>query len=333
MSESAKIVVSFSRYLTKRVIFLIITFFVIISINFFLPRLMPGTPADYLARGPMLTTQERLQLIKEFGLDKPLWEQYILYIKNILKGNMGLSYLYYPETVWHVIMTRMPYTLFLLGISYTIATIIGIILGAYAAWRMNSALDFSVTGFAFAMRSMPIFWLGMVMLYIFGAELGWFPLSGALTPGVIYASKLAMLKDLLRHSVLPMIAITLYLIGPPFLLTRSLVADALTEPYIQTALAKGLPLREVIFRHALRPVSLPLSTYTAILLGYVVGGAVFTETVFDWPGVGRLIYDAVLRRDYPLIQGTFFIIAVSVLLANFIVDLIYATLDPRIRLQ
>ncbi len=333
MSQTAKIATSFSRYLTKRIIFLIVTFFIIISINFFLPRLMPGTPADYLARGPMLTTQERLKLIREFGLDKPLWEQYLLYIKNILHGNLGLSYKYYPETVWHVIMTRMPYTLFLLGISYTIATIIGIVLGAYAAWRRNSALDLSTTSFAFLMRSMPIFWLGMVMLYVFGVELGWFPLSGALTPGVIYTSKLAMLKDLFRHSVLPMITIILFLIGPPFLLARSLVSDALTEPYIQTALAKGLPLRDVIFKHALRPVSLPLSTYTAILLGYVVGGAVFTETVFDWPGVGKLIYEAVMRRDYPLIQGTFFIIAVSVLLANFIVDLVYAFLDPRVRLQ
>ncbi len=324
---------SFARYISKRIIFLVVTFFVVITINFFLPRLMPGTPADYLARGPEMTAEERMKLIHEFGLDKPLWEQYLLYIKNVLEGNLGISYKYYPQSVWHVIMTRMPYTLFLLGISYTIATIIGIILGAYAAWKRGSKLDTSLVSLAFLTRSMPIFWLGMILLYVFGVILGWFPLSGALTPGAIYPTFWDMLKDLLRHSVLPMITITLFLIGPPMLITRGLVADSLTEPYVIASIAKGLPVRTVLFRHALRPVSLPLSTYTAILLGYVVGGAVFTETVFDWPGVGRLIYEAVMRRDYPLIQGTFFIIAVSVLLANFIVDLIYAYLDPRVRMQ
>ncbi len=324
---------SITRYIAKRLVFLTITFFIVITINFILPRLMPGTPVDYLARGPSLTTEERLRLIREFGLDKPLWEQYILYIKNVLRGNLGFSYKYYPQTVMDVIMSRMPYTVFLLGISYTVATIIGVILGAYAAWKRNTKLDTVLVSLAFATRSMPIFWLGMLFLYFFGVVLGWFPLSGALTPGQEYTSTLEMLADLLRHSILPMTVIILFLIGPPLLLTRSLVADALTEAYVRASMAKGLPPRMVLFKHALRPVSLPLSTYTAILLGYVVGGAVFTETVFNWPGVGRLIYEAVMRRDYPLIQGAFFIIAVSVLLANFIVDLIYAYLDPRVRLQ
>jgi len=305
---------------------------VIITINFFLPRLMPGTPGDYLIRDPAMSTKERLTLIHEFGLDKPLYIQYLLYIKNVLKGNLGLSFLYYPEPVWKVIMTRLPWTIYLLGISYTVATIIGIILGAYAAWKRNSKFDMASVTLAFITRSMPVFWLGMVLLYIFGAVLGWFPLSGAYTEGATYSSFFEFAKDVLRHSVLPMITIILFLIGPPLLLTRSLVSDALTEPYIITSIAKGLPTREIIFKHALRPVSLPLSTYTAILLGYVVGGAVFTETVFDWPGVGRLIYDAIMRRDYPLIQGAFLIITISVLLANFIVDLIYAYIDPRVRL-
>jgi len=323
----------FASYLARRVAFLAVTFFIIITINFFLPHLMPGTPADYLARGPSMTAEERMRLIKEFGLDKPLWEQYILYIKNVLRGNLGLSYKYYPQSVWHVIMTRMPYTVFLLGISYSVATVIGIVLGAYAAWRRGSRFDTAMVSLAFATRSMPIFWLGMVFLYVFGVLLGWAPLSGALTPGEVYPSFWSMLADLARHAVLPMTVIILYLVGPPLLITRSLVADALTEPYVRASMAKGVPPRRVLFHHALRPVSLPLSTYTAILLGFVVGGAVFTETVFDWPGVGRLIYEAVMRRDYPLIQGAFFIIAVSVLLANFIVDLIYAYLDPRVRLQ
>ncbi len=321
------------RYLAKRLAALIATFFIVITINFFLPRLMPGSPADYLVRDPSITTEERMRLLKQFGLDKDPFTQYILYIKNVFRGNLGLSFRYYPTPVWDVIMSRLPWTLYLLGISYTAATIIGVVLGAYAAWRRKSRFDSTMVSLAFLTRSMPVFWLGMLLLYVFGAVLGWFPLSGAITPGVSHASPLSFALDVLRHSVLPMITIILFLIGPPLLLTRSLVADSLTEPYVDASRAKGLPPRMVLFKHALRPVSLPLSTYTAILLGYVVGGAVFTETVFSWPGVGKLIYEAIMRRDYPLIQGCFLIITISVLVANFVVDLIYAYIDPRVRLR
>ncbi len=320
------------RYLAKKTAFLIITFFIVITINFFLPRLMPGSPADYLVRDPAITTEERMRLLKQFGLDKGLLTQYVLYIKNVLRGNLGLSFRYYPTPVWDVIMSRLPWTIYLLGISYSVATLIGVILGAYAAWRRKTKFDSAMVSMAFVTRSMPVFWLGMLLLYLFGAVLGWFPLSGAVTPGVHHATFLGFALDVLRHSVLPMTTIILFLIGPPLLLTRSLVADSLTEPYVDASRAKGLPPRMILFKHALRPVSLPLSTYTAILMGYVVGGAVFTETVFSWPGVGKLIYEAIMRRDYPLIQGSFLIITISVLLANFLVDLIYAYIDPRVRL-
>ena len=324
---------SLSRYIFKRITFFIITLFITITINFLLPRLMPGNPVDYFLRDPSITPEERALLIQQFGLDKDVFTQYILYIKNLFTGNLGVSFRYYPRPVTEVLLSRLPWTLYLLGISYSLATVIGIILGAYAAWKKESKVDLLTIGIAFITRSMPIFWLGMLTLYIFSVHLGWFPLSGAVTAGAEYSSFLDFALDVLRHSILPMIVITIFLLGPPALITRGLVLDSLTEPYVDTAIAKGLPPRVILFKHALRPVSLPLSSYTAILLGYVVGGAVFTETVFSWPGVGRLIYEAIMRRDYPLIQGAFLLISISVLIANFIVDFIYAYLDPRVRLR
>jgi len=323
---------SLSRYIFKRIIFFIITFFIAVTINFLLPRLMPGNPVDYFLRDPSITPEERALLIQQFGLDKDVFTQYIMYIRNLFTGNLGISFRYYPKPVIEVLLSRLPWTLYLLGISYSLATVIGIILGAFAAWKKGSKIDLLTIGIAFIARSMPIFWLGMLTLYIFSVHLGWFPLSGAVTAGAEYSSFLDFALDVLRHSILPMIVIVIFLLGPPALITRGLVLDSLTEPYVDTAIAKGLPSRVVVFKHALRPVSLPLSSYTAILLGYVVGGAVYTETVFSWPGIGRLIYEAIMRRDYPLIQGAFLLISISVLIANFIVDFIYAILDPRVRL-
>lgn len=324
---------SLIRYLTKRILFFVITLFIAITINFILPRLMPGSPIDYFLRDPSITPEERALLIQQFGLDKDVFTQYILYLKNLFTGNLGISFRYYPKPVTEILLSRLPWTIYLLGVSYSLATIIGIVLGAYAAWKRETKVDLFTIGMAFITRSMPIFWLGMLFLYMFSVHLGWFPLSGAVTAGAKYLSFSDFALDVLRHSILPMVVIILFLLGPPALITRGLVLDSLTEPYVDTAIAKGLPSRAILFKHALRPVSLPLSSYTAILLGYVVGGAVFTETVFSWPGVGRLIYEAIMRRDYPLIQGAFLLISISVLIANFIVDFIYAYLDPRVRLR
>jgi len=325
--------VSVKTYIARKILFLLITLYIVITINFVLPRLMPGSPIDYFLKDPSITPEERSRLIARFGLDKDIFTQYYMYLINTLKGDLGVSFRYYPTPVVDVLLSRLPWTIYLLGTTYTISTILGIMLGAVAGWKRGKRIDIGLSWLAFLTRSMPIFWLGMIILYIFSAELGLFPLSGALTPGAEYPSPLHFIYDVARHSVLPMMTIIIFLIGPPILLTRNLVADTLTEPYVSVARAKGLGWRTVVFKHALRPVSLPLSTYTAILLGYVVGGAVFTETVFSWPGVGRLIYEAIMRRDYPLIQGSFYIIAISVLLANFIVDLLYSVIDPRVRLQ
>jgi len=195
----------------------------------------------------------------------------------------------------------------------------------------GSKLDSATIGLSFITRSLPVFWFGMALLLVFSYYVAIFPSSGAVTPGVSYGSFIEFVSDVAWHSVLPMATIVFILLGPPALLTRNLIADVSSEQYIYAAKCKGLPFRTLLFKHALRNVMLPLSSYTAVLLGYIVSGAVFTETVFSWPGVGRLIFEAVTTRDYPLIQGAFLITAISVLLANFLADLLYSYIDPRVR--
>ena len=294
---------------------------------------MPGSPVDRFLTDPSFSTEQRASLLRDFGLDKPLPVQYALYVANTLQGNLGVSFRYYPTPVMSVIMSRIPWTLYLLGISYTLSIIIGSIIGALAGWRRGSKTDIATITFAFVTRSMPIFWLAMTLLLIFSYYFKIFPSSGAETAAISSENLVAYLSDLGWHVVLPATAITLILLGPPALLTRNLIAEVSEEPYIYLAKAKGLPPRTVLFKHALRNVMLPLSSYSAVLLGFIVSGAVFTETVFAWPGIGRLIFEAVRARDYPLMQGTFLITTISVLVANFLADILYSYLDPRVRRQ
>ena len=322
---------AYKRYLGRRLLYTIVTFFIILTINFLLPRLMPGSPIDRFLKDPSISETERESLLRDFGLDKPLHIQFVYYVLNTLQGNLGISFRYYPTTVSAVIMSRIPWTLYLLGISYTLSIIIGAILGAIAGWRRGSKTDVITISLSFVTRSMPVYWFGMMLLLVFSFYFGIFPSSGALTPGASYDTILERIGDILRHSTLPALTIVFVLIGSPALLTRNLIAEVAEEPYISLAKAKGLPNRTILFKHGFRNIMLPLSSYTAILLGFIVSGAVFTETVFSWPGVGRLIYEAILTRDYPLIQGCFLITTVSVLMANFAADILYSYLDPRIR--
>jgi len=323
---------SFRQYFTRRVALTAIAFFFILVTNFALPRLMPGSPIDRFLKDPALTEQERQLLLRDFGLDQPLQVQFVLYVLNTFHGNLGISFRYYPSSVMSVIVSRIPWTLYLLGVSYSLSILIGVFLGAVAGWRRGSKVDTSTLALSFITRSLPVFWFGMVLLLIFSFYLGMFPSSGAETPGVTM-DLTEHIYDVARHSVLPMATIVFILLGPPALLTRNLVADVSDEQYIYVAKSKGLPPRIVLFKHALRNVMLPISSYTAVLLGYIVAGALFTETVFTWPGIGRLTYEAVLTRDYPLIQGILLLTAVSVLLANFLVDILYSYFDPRVRHQ
>jgi peptide/nickel transport system permease protein len=330
-------------YVVKRAVHSFAVFLVVLVVNFLLPRMMPGNPVARFVQSGNLSKPMWEKLYRDFGLDQPLWVQFVLYLRNIFQfrllggflpipnPNLGLSFYYRETPVMKVLLQRLPWTIYLFGVAYALSIVLGVVIGAIAAWRRGSKTDVSILSTSLFLRSMPIFWLGMIMLFIFSYYFRIFPISGAYTPPMPKTITWGFTMDVIWHSILPIITLTLYLMGTPAFLTRNVAIDALAEPYILTAKAKGLKGRAILFKHALRNVMLPIVSYSAITMAFVVGGGVFTETVFDWPGVGREIYMAYLNRDYPMIQGAFLLIGVSVILANFIVDIAYGFLDPRVK--
>ena len=302
-----------------------------VALNFMLPRMMPGSPMVFLAGEDIgfLTQEQRAQLYALHGLDQPRWKQFVTYAANLARGQLGYSF-QRGRPIAAMIGERLPYTLLLVGFGLVLATIIGVALGALAAWRRGSAADFGTLGVAMLFESVPSFWLGMILIAVFAARLGWLPIFGAETAGVsLYGW--AHLVDRARHLVLPLSTLVLITIPGVFLIMRYSMLSVLGERYIATARAKGVAEIIVLRRHAVRNALLPVATVLMLNLGFIVGGATVIETVFSYPGIGRLLYEAVLNRDYPVIQGTFLIITVSVIAANMMCDLLYPLIDPRVR--
>ncbi|MDY6893508.1 MAG: ABC transporter permease [Chloroflexota bacterium] len=318
--------------LSKRnIITYTIAFAFILLLNFLLPRMMPGDPlmAIYGDEALIALTPElKAHLVERFALDEPLWQQLGAYFLALFHGDLGYSY-YYNAPVLSVIIGRLPWTLLLVGTSLVLSTTLGIILGIESGWRHGSKTDRTMLAGLMSLNGFPDFFLGILLLIAFGVTWGIFPLAGALTP---YSglSGFALLLDILRHLFLPVAALTLAHLAGGYLLTRNTMITVLKEPYMLTARAKGLSQRLLKYRHAGRNSMLPVLTMTGIWLGRVVTGALFVELVFAYPGVGQLTYQALLSRDYPVIQGVFLMVAVSVLVVNFAVDLVYPKLDPRV---
>lgn len=302
-----------------------------VALNFMLPRMMPGSPLVFLAGEDVgfLDAEQRAQLYALYGLDQPQWKQFLTYVSNLVRGELGYSF-QRGRPIAAIIGERLPWTLLLVGISLALATLVGAGLGAVAAWRRGSTLDLGTLGVAMFFESVPSFWLGMIFIAVFAAGLGWFPIFGASTAGLPLAGW-ALLLDRVRHLVLPLATLTLITIPGTFLIMRYSMLSVLGEQYIATARAKGVAERFVLRRHAVRNALLPVATVFMLNLGFIASGATVVETVFSYPGIGRLLYEAVLNRDYPVIQGTFFIITVSVIVANILADLLYPLLDPRVR--
>lgn len=303
----------------------------ILMLNFLLPRLMPGDPlmAIYGDEALIAMTPElKAHLVERFALDEPLWQQLGAYFLALFQGELGHSY-YYNAPVLLVILGRLPWTLLLVGTSLVLSTILGIVLGIESGWRRGSKTDRTMLAGLMSLNGFPDFFLGMLLLILFGVTLGIFPLAGALTP---YSglSGLALVLDVLRHLFLPVTALTLAHLSSGYLLTRNTMITVLKEPYMLTAKAKGLSQRVLKYRHAGRNSMLPVVTRTGIWIGRIVTGALFVELVFAYPGIGYLTYEALLARDYPIIQGVFLMVAIFVLVANFLVDLSYPKLDPRV---
>jgi peptide/nickel transport system permease protein len=302
-----------------------------VTLNFVLPRMMPGSPMVFLAGEDVgfLEPQQRAQLYALYGLDQPQWRQFLTYLGNLARGELGYSF-QRGRPIASMIGERLPYTLLLVGLALVLATLLGAALGALAAWRRGGALDLGTLGVAMLFESVPSFWLGMIFIAIFAAGLKWLPIFGAATAGAAL-SGWPLVVDRARHLALPLATLTLITTPGTYLIMRYSMLTVLGEQYIATARAKGVAERVVLRRHAVRNALLPVATVFMLNLGFIASGATVTETVFSYPGIGRLLYEAVLNRDYPVLQGTFFIITVSVIAANILADLAYPFIDPRVR--
>jgi peptide/nickel transport system permease protein len=321
-----------ARYLARQSAQAIFTIIMIVLLNFILFRMMPGSPDRVNPRNPNITVEQRQAAKARWGLDKPLIpDQLVAFVSSTLQGDLGYSMKYQGQPVVEVIGDRFWPTILLIGLAEVIAIFGGLTLGAYTGWRRGGKTDRVGNGLSLILYSMPYFVIGMPLIIIFAAGLGWFPTSGMLTAGATYTGPLDFLADLVSHLILPLATISLGLIGGYSILMRSSVTETRAEDYIATARAKGLSDGKILRAHAIPNALLPAVTLIAINLGYVVGGAITAEIVFNWPGLGTLTVDALNARDYPVLQGIFLFLGVSVVLANFGADIVYGYLDPRVR--
>ena len=305
----------------------------VLVFNFFLFRVLPGDPAKSLTRN-RLVPAEQVQVLREsFGLDKPLPQQFVTYVKDTLSGDLGISYKF-RRPVSEVIAERIWPTVLLLGLSTLLSTAIGLWVGIRGAWQRGSVFDRLSLGASLALYAMPEFWLGILLLIAFGVGVGsfpgMFPTGGMSSPNTDMTSW-AGVVDVARHLFLPCLTLTLAYIAEYALVMRSSLLDELGEEYLTTARAKGLRDALVLRRHAVPNALLPTTTLIFLNLGFVVSGAITIETVYSWPGLGLLSYEALRTPDYPLLEGVFLLFSAAVILANVIADLLYAYLDPRVR--
>lgn len=318
------------QFFTGKVMQYIFVLFIMVTLNFLLPRFMPGNPLVFLAGEDvgLMSASEKEAILEEHGLKKPLLEQYGIYLKNMVTGDFGYSY-QQKMPISQLIAERLPWTLLLTGLNLVISTMLGVLFGTIAAWKRGTKSDISIlTGFMF-LSAMPSFWVGMILVSIFAAQLGLFPIFGAETAwsGLTGFERVI---DIAHHLVLPLVTLILISVTSVFMTMRYSMLNVLGEDYIMMARAKGVKEKMIKYRHAMRNALLPVATVFMLSLGFMFGGATVIETVFAYPGIGRLMFESVLSRDYPVIQASFLIITFSVVIANFLADIIYPLLDPKV---
>lgn len=315
-------------WMYRRLGFMVMVLFAAVIINFILPRLMPGDISDlYVSDGmpPEVAEQVRSQ----FGLDKPLFTQFLLYVKNTFTFQWGTSFYYRDRSVASLIGAALPRTLMLLIPAQLIMMAIGYLLGVIAGWKAGSKTDTVTTGAGLILWAMPMFWLAMIILYVGSYQYGWFPLGGYRTIGASY-DFFGTIADRMYHMVLPTLAMVSQF-GATQLVMRNTMTITLKQNYIMTARSKGLSENRVKHRHAARNALLPVVTSTAVRMALAVSGSIFVEQIFTFPGMGKLIFDSVLSSDYPVMQAAFLNFAIVVVITMFLLDLIYGKLDPRVR--
>jgi peptide/nickel transport system permease protein/oligopeptide transport system permease protein len=301
-------------YIARRFILSIPLLISVTIVIFIITRVLPGDPAEVIA-GPLADQQTIEKLREEYGLNKPLYVQYWTYMVDLIHGNMGIS-LRSRLPVINEIMSRLPNTLLLIAISLTAASIIGIPLGIMSAVKRYSIADYLVTSIGLFGISMPVFWSGLMLIFLFAVILRWLPAGGFGTP---------------LHFILPSLTLTLFLIANIMRVTRSSVLEILFQDYVQTARSKGVEERWVIYKHVLRNAAIPIVTIIGLQFGGLLGGIILTETVYAWPGIGRLMVLSIFSRDYTVLQGTVLIFALIIVVTNLITDVSYSLIDPRIR--
>lgn len=339
-----------TRAILRKAGWSVFTIVFVIILNFFLFRVLPGDPARAGVRDPRLKKEAIEALQVRFGLDKPIINcfeslnpikfgscavnpmetQFFIYVGNLFKGELGFSY-HTNKPVAEVLAQRLGNTVLLIGAGQVLAILLGVVFGIFAAWKARTAVDYAALATSLMAWSLPTFWLAIILLF-WGSGIG-LPVAGKATPGMSSMPLLQQWGDIARHMLLPTITYTIIYMGEYTLIMRSSLMDVLSEDYILTAKAKGLNAVQVLRDHALKNAMLPLVTVIAINLGFTVAGAIQIEAVFSWPGLGSAIYEAVVRRDFPVLQGAFLLIAVTVIIANLLADLTYTYLDPRVEVE
>jgi peptide/nickel transport system permease protein len=323
-------------FIAKRIVYMVILIWLAVTVNFMIFVLMPGSPLEsYIGRLSGRMDPARIQLLKEhFGLDKPLHERYIIYITNLITWNFGDSY--FSGSVSVAMADKMSRTLELMGLATTITITLGVLIGVIAAHTRGGAVDGTLVTGSLLTYSVPIFWLGWIMLYIFSIQLHWFPLGGMYptswaVPGNWPSNIFEYLAGRLYHLALPTATLVLFSVGGWILLARACMLESMTEDYVVTARAKGLGERTVLLKHVLKNASLPIITSVALSFAGMIGGAIITETVFNYEGMGRWTWRAIGQTDLPVLAAVFYVTTLTVIIANFLADLIYGVVDPRIR--
>jgi ABC-type dipeptide/oligopeptide/nickel transport system permease component len=317
------------RYIIRRTLQLIPLFFLIIIFVFILIHAAPGDPI-YILAGEQGDPAYYEMMRKKYGLDRPIYEQLLAYLANVIRGDLGYSFLYHVS-VLDLILGRLKNTLLLMAGATLIYVPLGIGLGVLSAVKTRTAWDTLITSFTLVGYSLPIWWLGMLLLLVFAIRLGWFPVYAGLAE--TSGGFLETLGTIIRNLTLPSITLATSYMALTARLTRSCMLETLTKDFIIAAEAKGLSRRQILIRHALRNSLLPVLSLIFSNIGYMFGGAILTESIFSWPGIGTLIVDSVRGRDYPVIMGVFVVVSIAVLIINLITDILYSILDPRVRLR
>jgi peptide/nickel transport system permease protein len=317
-----------ARYVTGKLLASLATLAFVVVFNFFLFRVIEGDPVANLFRGRNLTDVQREKLTRQFGLDKSLGGQFVAYMEQTAQLNLGRTYTDNQPVTSEILHKAGP-TIALVGVSTLLSAVLGTLAGIASAWRRRSATDYTLTTVTMATYAMPDFWIGMLLLTVFGVALGWFPVGGIVDPSSD-ATGVAKLADQTQHMVLPAITLTVAYLGEYALVMRSSLIDTMREDYLTLARAKGLRDALVRNRHAVPNALLPVVTLLAINFGFVLSGAIAVETIFSWPGLGLATYQALQGPDLPMLQGLFLVFSAAVIVFNLLADLLYAKLDPRV---